>query len=280
MTNSKNKKGISNMEFMFCGGIAGAIAKSITAPLDRIKIIIITNQKGGSYQQAKEIVRETVRTQGWQALWRGNSASLARIIPYSAGHFFLYENLKYIYHGDSESGLIPFTIASIVGLGSLAISYPFATVRCRMAVTGVERYNNIFDTFNKIYRQKGVKCFYRGFVPCLISIPPYSGLKFLVFELLKYQHKILYPNHPDPDVISRFLYGGVGGLASCLCSHPLDVIRNTFQTDGADGSPYKYKKLWPSFVSIYKKSGLSRGLYGGLSVNIYKTVLSNAIIFC
>lgn len=41
----------------------------------------------------------------------------------------------------------------------------------------------MFDAAQKIYRQAGLRSFYRGYVPNLIGILPYAGIDLAVYEV-------------------------------------------------------------------------------------------------
>lgn len=45
------------------------------------------------------------------------------------------------------------------------------------------KYDGMIDTFAKIYKNEGIKGFYKGITPSVIKIFPTSGLFFLVYEL-------------------------------------------------------------------------------------------------
>jgi solute carrier family 25 oxoglutarate transporter 11 len=52
----------------------------------------------------------------------------------------------------------------------------------------------------------------------------------------------------------------VAGMGAATCCHPLDVIRVQMQTSGG-----AYKNTLDAGVQIFKRSGLSQGLYAGIS---------------
>eukprot|EP00195_Chlamydomonas_chlamydogama_P010063 CAMPEP_0202916286 /NCGR_PEP_ID=MMETSP1392-20130828/68186_1 /ASSEMBLY_ACC=CAM_ASM_000868 /TAXON_ID=225041 /ORGANISM="Chlamydomonas chlamydogama, Strain SAG 11-48b" /LENGTH=244 /DNA_ID=CAMNT_0049608657 /DNA_START=104 /DNA_END=835 /DNA_ORIENTATION=- len=74
---------------LLAGGLAGGIAKTAIAPLERTKILFQTGRtpKGGVLGTLAYIWN----TEGWAGLFRGNSASVLRIVPYAAIHFSAYE---------------------------------------------------------------------------------------------------------------------------------------------------------------------------------------------
>ena len=89
---SNTKKILTNLT---AGGIAGGIAKTAIAPLDRSKIFFQTNEtRNYRFRYALRWLRHGYRTEGFLSLWRGNTATLARIVPYSALNFMSFEQYK------------------------------------------------------------------------------------------------------------------------------------------------------------------------------------------
>ena len=78
------------------GGLAGALAKTCTAPLDRLKIIMQTSGASQQSAAAKAAVSGGLvpafmaigKSEGLAGYWRGNTPQVARVLPYSATMLF------------------------------------------------------------------------------------------------------------------------------------------------------------------------------------------------
>eukprot|EP00842_Homolaphlyctis_polyrhiza_P003968 jgi/Hompol1/4572/HPOL_003713-RA len=97
----KQDKHTANYIFksMLAGGLAGCAAKTVIAPLDRVKILFQTSnpvyeQYTGSLIGASRAMRKIIKTQGSWGLFQGHSATLLRIFPYAAIKFMAYEQIK------------------------------------------------------------------------------------------------------------------------------------------------------------------------------------------
>jgi solute carrier family 25, member 42 len=68
----------SSLRFL-AGGCAGAAAKTLIAPLDRVKILFQISDRPFSFRGVAQELLSTARREGLPALFRGNSAQIMRV---------------------------------------------------------------------------------------------------------------------------------------------------------------------------------------------------------
>lgn len=76
------------------GAMAGGLAKTVIAPLDRTKINFQIKRQAFSFREAYLFLVNSYRESGLKILWRGNSATMARVLPYAAIQFSAHEEFK------------------------------------------------------------------------------------------------------------------------------------------------------------------------------------------
>jgi hypothetical protein len=86
------------MSDLLAGGIAGIVAKTIAAPVDRVKLLLQTQYINTSlttrYTGPVDCVIRVYREQGWQSFWRGNLANVYRYFPNQAMNFAFKDHYK------------------------------------------------------------------------------------------------------------------------------------------------------------------------------------------
>ncbi|NXO80394.1 S2542 protein, partial [Sitta europaea] len=282
--NQEKKKVLNSL---MSGALAGAVAKTAVAPLDRTKIMFQVSSKRFSAKEAYRLIYHTYLNEGFWSLWRGNSATMVRVIPYAAIQFCAHEEYKQLlgsYYGFQGKALTPFprfVAGSLAGTTAAMVTYPLDMVRARMAVTPKEMYSSIVHVFIRISREEGLKTLYRGFTPTILGVIPYAGLSFFTYETLKKVHAgnsgwgwlgALGPVQPG-----RLLFGACAGLIGQSASYPLDVVRRRMQTAGVLG--HSYSSILLTMQDIVREEGLVRGLYKGLSMNWVKGPIAVGISF-
>lgn len=92
------------------GAAAGAVSRFLTAPLERLRVILMA-QKDAT---ALAAVRAVVRDEGVAGLWRGSAAKILKVMPASAIQFTAFAAFKNLFLSRSRTGelTVPETLAS------------------------------------------------------------------------------------------------------------------------------------------------------------------------
>ncbi|KPJ17498.1 Solute carrier family 25 member 42 [Papilio machaon] len=264
------------------GATAGAVAKTVIAPLDRAKIRFQTSDIPYSTRAAVQFLVTSARTEGVMALWRGNSATMARIVPYAAIQFAAHEQWKKVFGVDSpqaakEHPIRFLIVGSLAGVTSQSATYPLDLARARMAVSPKSEYGSLRVVFIKVARDEGIRTLYRGYPATILGVIPYAGVSFFTYDLLKRWYTEYFGS---PAVgLTNILLGGCAGALAQTASYPLDIVRRRMQTArrNADSS-YPCPNMAQTLAHIYRVEGW-RGFFKGLSMNWVKGPIAVGVSF-
>jgi len=259
------------------GAIAGALAKSSIAPLDRTKINFQISPHPYSTKKAWNFLVNTYKSEGVFALWRGNSATMARIVPYAAIQFTSHEQWKRVLEIDlsTKSPGKRLLAGSLAGITSQSLTYPLDLARARMAVTPKDEYATLRQVFVKIYYEEGLLTFYKGYIPTILGVIPYAGVSFCTYDTLKRLYREHIGESTKPNALASLGFGAIAGILGQASSYPLDIVRRRMQTDTEN----KYVTIRGTLRLIYRNEGLFSGLYKGLSMNWIKGPIAVGISF-
>ncbi|KAK4150922.1 mitochondrial carrier domain-containing protein [Chaetomidium leptoderma] len=143
------------------GGLAGCAAKTVVAPLDRVKILFQSHNPHfvrytGSWVGVGEAIKVIYRQDGPTGLYRGHSATLLRIFPYAAIKFLAYEQIRAIVipRKDKETPFRRLISGSMAGVTSVFFTYPLEVIRVRLAFeTKKEGRSSLRSICKQIYHE-------------------------------------------------------------------------------------------------------------------------------
>ncbi|KAK4126156.1 mitochondrial carrier [Parathielavia appendiculata] len=144
------------------GGLAGCAAKTIVAPLDRVKILFQSHNPHfvkytGSWSGVVLAVKDIYRQDGSVGLFKGHSATLLRIFPYAAIKFLAYEQIRAIVipQKDKETPFRRLISGSLAGVTSVFFTYPLELIRVRLAFeTKKEGRSSLRSICKQIYQER------------------------------------------------------------------------------------------------------------------------------
>ncbi|ODV79682.1 mitochondrial carrier protein [Suhomyces tanzawaensis NRRL Y-17324] len=206
------------------GGVAGSAAKTLIAPLDRIKILFQTSNPDflkfrGTFSGLFKASKQIWVNDGAYGLFQGHSVTLLRIFPYAAIKFVAYEQIRTILipNDNYETAVRRFLAGSLSGLASVFFTYPLDLVRVRMAFdtkhssdsnsSAQHKRGRLVSTVHNIFKETpphkvndpswlkflrqilppslvSISNFYRGFAPTILGMIPYAGVSFYTHDLI------------------------------------------------------------------------------------------------
>ncbi|XP_076896803.1 putative envelope ADP,ATP carrier protein, chloroplastic isoform X2 [Bidens hawaiensis] len=251
------------------GALSGAAAKTVTAPLDLIKLIMQTHGLRVGHQTANKAIgfiqafASIGKQEGIKGYWKDNFAQVVRVLPYSAVQLFAYDTYKKLFRGtDGELSLVGRLAAgACAGMTSTFVTYPLDVLRLRLAVD--PGYQTMSDVFVKMVKEEGLGSFYRGLGPSLIGIAPYLAVNFCVFDLVKKSLPEKFRNKPEASIVTAFV---AASIATLTC-YPLDTIRRQMQMRGIvarDGVAGLYRGFVPNALKTLPNSSIKLTIFDGM----------------
>ncbi|CAN0256097.1 unnamed protein product [Ectocarpus sp. 12 AP-2014] len=277
------------------GGVSGAIAKTCTAPIERVKLIMQTQDanpriKSGEVARYTGIVNCFTRVhqeQGLAAFWRGNTTNVIRYFPTQAFNFAFKDQIKALFPKvspkDDFAKFFAINIASggLAGAGSLCFVYPLDFARTRLASdvgSGKRDFTGLWDCLSKTARgPKGVLGLYNGFGVSVMGIIPYRGVYFGLYDTGSAKN----PFKNDTGIkgmTSKFAIAQATAITAGYASYPFDTVRRRLQMQSEKPrSEWHYQGAFDCLKKILKEEGNS-ALFKGASANVLRTVGSAMVL--
>jgi len=273
----------------FCaGGISGAVAKTATAPIERVKLLIQTQDSNpkiisGEVPRYTGILNCFTRVsaeQGFSAFWRGNTVNVIRYFPTQAFNFAFKDTIKAMfpkYNPKTEfASFFAANMASggLAGAGSLTIVYPLDYARTRLASdvgSGNPQFNGLMDCLTKTIKGGGFFSMYNGFGVSVVGIVAYRGPYFGLFDTLKEMNPYKKDRGPM-GLMSKFAIAQTVAIIAGFISYPFDTVRRRLQMQSEKPkSEWMYTGTLDCAVKIVKDEGMG-AMFKGFSANVLRTL--------
>lgn len=144
-----------------------------------------------------------------------------------------------------------------------------ALVRGDIAAEQNAKYLGLSATLRKIWRDDGIRGFYRGLGPTIFGYLPTWAIYFTVYDTSKQTLARDLGTTGEEDFLNHILSALTAGAISTVCTSPLWVVKTRFMLQSLkDKSVKPYRHTGDAFVQIYKSEGL-RGFYKGLLPSLF-----------
>ncbi|XP_072521915.1 calcium-binding mitochondrial carrier protein SCaMC-2-B isoform X1 [Salminus brasiliensis] len=266
---------------LVAGGGAGAVSRTCTAPLDRLKVLMQVHASRSNTMCIAGGFSQMIREGGIRSLWRGNGMNVLKIAPESAIKFMAYEQIKRLIGSNQETlGILERLVAgSLAGAIAQSSIYPMEVLKTRLALGRTGQYTGIVGCAKHILQKEGMAAFYKGYIPNMLGIIPYAGIDLAVYETLKNSWLQRYAtDSADPGVFVLLACGTMSSTCGQLASYPLALVRTRMQAQAAamEGGPQM--TMSGLFRHIVRTEG-AMGLYRGLAPNFMKVIPAVSISY-
>jgi len=277
------------------GGISGAVSKTATAPIERVKLIIQTQDANpkiisgevARYKGMGDAFSRIMSEQGFKAFWRGNATNIIRYFPTQAFNLAFKDTIKKAFPKyDQNKEFWSFFATQLAsggaaGAASLTLVYPLDYARTRLASdvgAGKKQFNGLVDCLTKTAKGPGgFISLYNGYGPSVAGIIAYRGAQFGLNDTIM----AFNPYAKEQGFVaicSKFAIAQVAVTASGLVAYPFDTVRRRLQMQSDKPvSEQIYKGTLHCGTKIIKDEGMG-GMYKGALANIFRGVGASLVL--
>lgn len=184
---------------MMAGAFAGLVNCLIVTPVELIKCRQQMEGMGSKTKTTSSInlMKQIYKNHGFSGLYKGNLITVMREMPAYAAQFGTYEVLKnYLVSHYGESTVLNFSAGAAAGFMCWVFSYPQDIIKTKLQCDfggAVRHYSShpilrdggIISCARDIYRQEGLRGFWRGFSACTMRAAIANAFTFVAYEEAK-----------------------------------------------------------------------------------------------
>jgi solute carrier family 25 (adenine nucleotide translocator) protein 4/5/6/31 len=279
---------------LLIGGTIGAISKTIMAPVERVKLLMQTQDSNPAvlrgeverYKSIGDCFKRVNAEQGLQAFWRGNLVNCLRYAPQqgSALAFNDFLNNAFPVYNPTTDWWKGFGVKLASGglAGALAntICYPFDFARTRLAsdlAKGKPQFKGIMDCILTTVRNQGITGLYTGWTVTCMGAFVYRAGQLGCFK----QIQDMNPYQKDKGTlgaISSFAAVTTARTVVMPFNYPFDTVRRRMMLQSEKPVAERvYKGSIDCFVKVWQKEG-PKGMYKGMVPELFRGVGGSLVI--
>lgn len=233
---------------------------------------------------------------GFKAFYVGNGLNVLKVFPESAMKFGSFEATKRalarIEGVDDTSKLSKVSTYLAGGIGGVVAQftvYPIDTLKFRLQCSNIDSKVKgnalLIQTAKNMYREGGLRMFYRGIFVGTSGIFPYAALDLGTFSTIKNwlvkrqakemgipEDEVRLPNYK---VLSL---GAISGTFGATVVYPINLLRTRLQAQGTYAHPYRYDGFRDVLLKTIQREGIP-GLFKGLVPNLAKVAPAVSISY-
>jgi solute carrier family 25 (adenine nucleotide translocator) protein 4/5/6/31 len=276
------------------GGIAGAVAKTLMAPIERVKILMQTQDSNPKilsgeekrYSGLGDCFKRVRAEQGFNAFWRGNLVNCLRYAPQQGSALAFndtirtltpkYDPIQEVYKATATSLMS----GGLAGAAANTICYPFDFARTRLASdvgSGKKMFNGIGDCIMKTLKSQGIMGLYRGWAVTCGGAFVYRGGQLGLFSQIMAMNP--YKDDKGPfGLVMTFIAATAGRTAVMPFNYPFDTVRRRLMLESEKPAEARlYSGGVDCFFKVMKAEGFG-GMYKGMVPELFRGVGGSLVL--
>lgn len=260
---------------MIAGSVAGIVEHAAIYPADSIKTQL-QSLRNTPYTGVTDAFSTMFRDGGTKRLFRGMSAMVLGAGPAHAMYFGFYEKAKQVFTNElggpaaRNSDLANGLAGACATFFHDSVMTPAEVVKQRM-----QMYGSTYDTCRQcmlhIYKEEGIRAFYRSFFTSLLMNIPFQSIHFITYEKAQVHMNPTREYNPMTHMVS----GGLAGGTAALLTNPLDVCKTLLNTQQHEKKSI-IRGLPAAFRTVYAVNGW-RTFFRGVTARVLYQSPSTAV---
>lgn len=270
----QKKEKPSPLRSIIAGSTAGAVEIAITYPAEFAKTRTQLNQRLSSAQKLPFPPFGPQWYAGCTTLIIGNSIK-------AGVRFVAFDQYKSLL-SDSQGNISgPMTVVSGFLAGateSLLAVTPFESIKTQLIddrKRAQPRMKGFLHGSALIFREQGLRGFFKGFVPTTARQAANSAVRFSSYTSLKQAAQSYVAPGEKLGTLSTFAIGGMAGTITVYATQPIDTVKTRMQSIDSKGL---YKNSIDCAIKIFKDEGFLK-LWSGALPRLGRLVFSGGIVF-
>lgn len=286
------------VDFLF-GGLSAAITKTLNAPIERIQVLLQTQDvhplvksgKAPRYTGIRDCMTRVCKQEGAMSLWRGNLSNVLRYFPAQAFNFAFKDRFRlYFCPFDSKKNPWKFFFGNLISGGlagalSQFIIYPLDFVRTRLAADIMDaskdakhkrQFKGSAHCLLKIYHSEGIPGVYAG---VWLSAALYFFYRAIYFGGYDTINQLWELQERKSSLLLRMAVAlSVTNIAGFIV-FPLDTVRRRIMMQAGQMKQKLYTGTADCIRKIWQAEGKSGFYKGGLTNVLRGSGSSLTLIF-
>jgi solute carrier family 25 (adenine nucleotide translocator) protein 4/5/6/31 len=279
---------------LLIGGSLGAITKTVMSPVERVKLLMQTQDsnpevlsgKVKAYTGIVDCSKRVYAEQGLKAFWRGNFVNCLRYAPQQGSALAFNDLINSLFPKYNSKTDFWKSFGAKLFSGGLAggiantVCYPFDFARTRLAsdlTAGKPKFNGIWDCIASTVRQQGITGLYTGWAVTVAGAFVYRAGQLGLFT----QIQDLNPYKNDKGaigIVASFFAATVARSVIIPFNYPFDTVRRRMMLESEKKKVDRvYKGSIDCAKQVLAKEGL-KGMYKGVVPELFRGVGGSLVI--